>query len=102
MTGLESDGYRGFDVGVGLVVFQGEVVEGEGEQVLYFGVQAHAGQRMRLAAQLQVGLFDVVGVQVAVAAGPDELARLQVADLGDHQGQQGVAGDVEGYAEEDV
>ncbi len=44
----------------------------------------------------------MVGVQVAVPAGPDELARLQVADLCHHQRQQRVAGDVERYAQEDI
>ena len=39
---------------------------------------------------------------VAVAASPDEVAHFQAALLGQHMGQQRVAGDVEGYAQEDV
>jgi hypothetical protein len=44
----------------------------------------------------------VVAVDVAVAAGPDEVAHVQVALLRHHVGQQRVAGDVEGHAQEDV
>src|SRR5256885_7748127 len=44
----------------------------------------------------------MVVVDVAVAAGPDEVTHLQVALLGQHVGQQCVAGDVEGNAQEDV
>ena len=39
---------------------------------------------------------------MAVAAGPDERAGLEAALLGEHVGQQRVAGDVERDAEEDV
>ena len=94
--------HRRLDVRVGLVADQLEVLEAEGEQVLHVGVEPHARQRQRRAGELQVGLLQVVGVEVAVAAGPDELAGLEVADLRHHQGQQRVAGDVEGHAEEDV
>jgi hypothetical protein len=44
----------------------------------------------------------VVAVDVAVAAGPDEVADVQVALLRQHVRQQRVAGDVEGHAQEDV
>lgn len=84
---------------MGLITLQGEILEREREQILDLGVEPHGRQRIRLAAQLQVGLLDVVGIQVAVAAGPDELAGLQVADLRHHQCQQRVAGDIEGHAE---
>ena len=39
---------------------------------------------------------------MAVAAGPDELARLHAHLLRDQVGQQSVRGDVEGYAQEHV
>src|SRR3954469_1552693 len=44
----------------------------------------------------------MVRIEMAVAAGPDEDARLEPALLGEHMGQQGVACDVEGHAEKDV
>jgi hypothetical protein len=59
-------------------------------------------RRKRLARELQAGLLEVVAVEVRVAEGVHEVAGLVAADLGEHQGEQGVGGDVEGHAEEDV
>src|SRR3546814_16908990 len=44
----------------------------------------------------------MVGIEVAVAAGPHERAGFQPALVGEHVGEECVAGDVEGDAEEDV
>jgi len=44
----------------------------------------------------------VVGVDVAVATGPDEVAHLQVALLRHHVREQRVAGNVERHAQKDV
>lgn len=90
------------DGGPGIVVLQGEVLVLEAVDVLHGGIDLHYRQRARLAAQLEFGLLQVVRVKVQVAESVDELAGLQVADLGDHHGEQGVAGDVEGHAEEQV
>jgi hypothetical protein len=54
------------------------------------------------AAELQLHLRVVVAVDVAVAAGPDEVAHLQVTLLRHHVGEQGVAGNVEGHTQKDV
>ena len=43
------------------------------------------------ARQLLVRLRQMIQVQVAVAAGPDELARLKIALLRDHVREQRVA-----------
>ena len=59
-------------------------------------------KRPRLAAELQPHLLHVVGVDVAVAAGPDEGAGLKPAFAREHVGQKRVAGDVEGHAQEHV
>ena len=39
---------------------------------------------------------------MAIATGPDEVAHVQIALLGQHVREQGVAGDVEGHAEKNV
>ncbi len=44
----------------------------------------------------------MVRVQVQVAERVDEVARLESGDLGNHEGQQGVTGDVEGDTEEEI
>ena len=54
------------------------------------------------AAELQRHLFVVIAVNVAIAAGPDEVTHIQIALLGHHVCEQGVAGDVEGHAQENV
>ena len=54
------------------------------------------------ARELQIGLLQMIQIQVAVAAGPDELAGGEVALLRDHAGQQRVGGDVERHAEEHI
>ena len=58
--------------------------------------------RPRLARELQLDLLGMVAVDMAVAAGPDEVADAEVALLRQHVGEQGVARDVERHAEEDV
>ena len=67
---------------------------------LAFDVQGGGGKGC--AAELQFHLLEVVAVDVAVAARPDEVTHVQVTLLRHHVGQQGVAGDVEGHAQEDV
>src|ERR1700694_1282283 len=59
-------------------------------------------QRERRARQLQVRLLEMIQVQVAVAAGPDELAGLEIALLREQVRKQRVAGDVEWYAEKHI
>ena len=60
------------------------------------------GSGQRGARELQVDLLEVVEVEVAVAAGPDELAEAEVALLRHHVREQRVRRDVERHAEEDV
>src|SRR5260370_316165 len=85
-----------------MVVQQFEILEFEVVNVLNFRIQAHLRQGPGVASQLFFGLLDVVGVEVEVAKGVNERAGFEVADLGDHHGEQGIGGDVEGDAEENV
>ena len=91
-----------FDVRVGIVILQREVLVLEVEDALDLGVDAHLRQRARVTGKLQLGLFHVVGVDVRVAEGVHEVLGLQPANLRHHHRQQGVGGDVEGHAEENV
>src|SRR5436309_2220114 len=56
----------------------------------------------RVSAELLGDLLDVVVVDVAVAAGPDEVADMKPGLRGHHVGEQCVASDVERHAEEQV
>ena len=57
---------------------------------------------MRRARQLFTRLIEMVQIQVAVAAGPDEIAHIQIALLRDHVREQRIRSDVERHAQEDV
>ena len=60
------------------------------------------GGAIRLRGELQLDLRRMVVVEMAVAAGPDEVADVEVALLRHHVREQRIAGDVERHAEEDV
>ena len=74
------------------------IIENTGRPAVDF--QPWQGQG--LARQLQVRLFEMIAVQVAVATGPDEIARFEIALLGQHVRQQGIRGDVEWHAEKNI
>src|ERR1700736_5643395 len=59
-------------------------------------------RRIRRTCKLGIGLFEMVRVQVTVAARPDELSRLQIALLREHVREERVRGDIEGHAEKKV
>ena len=82
-----------------LVAAHLEVFELVVEQALGPAQDVQRGVGVRRARQLQFHLLEVVAVDVAVAARPDEVAHVQVALLRHHVRQQRVAGDVEGHAQ---
>ncbi len=80
-----------------LKIFKLVVEDGVG-----FALDVQCGVSKWFAAELQRYLLMVVAVDVTVATRPDEVAHIQVALLCHHVGEQGVAGDVERHAQEDV
>src|SRR5689334_14938493 len=54
-----SDGDRRLDAGMCLVVFQGEILVVEFENILHRWIEFHHWQGIRLARQLQFGLLDM-------------------------------------------
>ncbi len=91
-----------FDSRVRIVTFNLEVFKAVVEDRRGLAFDDQLRQRTRFAAQLQIGLLEMVAVQMGIATGPDEIADLQIALLRHHMHQQRVAGDVERQAEEDV
>src|SRR4051794_4836092 len=61
-----------------------------------------ARQGERLARELSPHLLEVIEVQMAIAACPDEVARRQIALRGDHVREQCIRCDIERDAEEYV
>ena len=89
-------------MGMGIVTYELKVFELEVEERLDIGVKLHLWQWSRLSCQLELGLFDMVQVEVGVARRVDEVPGLESRYLCHHLEQEGVRGDVEGYAEESV
>src|ERR1700693_6262087 len=54
------------------------------------------------ASQLQVGLLQMIEVQMAIAARPNEVPHFKIALLRQHVRQQRVGGDIEGHAEQSI
>lgn len=99
---LHLNGDRGLDRGVGVVTFEGEVFVAEILEPVHRGIEQHPREGTRFASELEAGLIEVVHVEVEIAEGVDEFLGFQSADLRDHHGEQGVGGDVEGDAEEEI
>lgn len=91
-----------FDGPVALVVDYLKVFKLVVEDGLRFALDMQRGVGKRFAAELQGDLLVVVAVNVAIATGPNKVTHIQIALLGHHVGEQGVAGDVEGDAQKDV
>lgn len=96
------DGYRGLDGWMWIVAHQLErfvrvVVDG-----LHIWVNKHDRHLPLLAAQLEFNLFLVVGVDVNIAALPNEVTDGVVGLLCKHESQQCVGRDVEWPAKEGI
>jgi len=87
---------------VALVVQHLEVFKLVVEDGRWFAFDVQSRVSEWFAAQLQRDLLVVVAVDVTVATRPNEVAHIQVALLGHHVGEQGIAGDVEGHTQEYV
>ena len=81
-----------------VVVLDGDVVEGEIEERSYGRVETHLRQRPRIARELEARLLEMVQIEMRIAEGMDEIARLQARRLGHHVGEQRIGGDVEGFS----
>jgi len=98
----ELHGHGILDWGVGVVAGDFDVLEVVVEDILWFALENEGGLGAGVAAELLFYAFDLVEVDVAVAAGPDEVAGFEVALLGDEVGQEGILGDVEDHADRTV
>lgn len=84
------------------VVHHFEVASLELEDIVDAFVDEQHRYGMWFTRQLQIDLIQVVAVDVNITAGPHEVASRVAGYVGDHFGQQRIAGDVERHAEEYV
>lgn len=92
----------GLDGLVTLVIAQLDVAEREVEQAGDVRIQYEGRRWERLAGKLLIDLIEMVGVQVDVAANPDQLAGYHVHHLRHHVRQDGVGRHIERHPEEHV
>src|SRR5512146_1010313 len=96
-----SDRHRRRNGGMMLVAHELEILVGVVEQSGGAPADPEPRRRKGSARELQPRLLEMVEIQMAVAARPDELTGLEVALLREHVSEQRVAGEGERYAEED-
>src|SRR5487761_632312 len=97
-----SDRDRRGNGGMMLVVHELEILVHIVEQGGGTPADVEPRRRERSARELQPRLLEMIDVEMAVAARPDELAGLEAALLREHVGEQRVARDVERHAEEHI
>ena len=85
-----------------VVVVHTNVLEAEIINFSHTGIDPQRGEWTEIPAQLLLHLLHVVRVNVQISERVDEFAGFQSADLGHHGEQDGVRGDVEWHAEEEV
>ena len=85
-----------------VVTNQFKILELEFINFFHRRIDFHPRQRTRLARELQLRLLQMIFVKMQIAEGVDKFARLQIADLRNHQREQRVAGDVERHAEKQI
>lgn len=73
---------------VRVVAFDADVLELEGKDILHVRVQLQGRQWPRVARQLQLGLVDMVAVEMRITQRMYEIADAVAADLGQHVGEQ--------------
>src|SRR5205823_9345398 len=70
--------------------------------VLHGWIQFHSWQWPRLTGKLELCLFAVISVKVQIAESVDKLTRFQIADLGDHEREEGVGSDIKGHPKKQI
>ncbi len=91
-----------FDSGVRFIAHDFKVFVLVVKNRIGFAFDVQFGIRHRCTAQLQCHLLGVVAVNVAIATGPNEIAHIQIALLRHHVREQGIAGNIERHAQENI
>src|SRR5215510_13647415 len=91
-TGVNLRRHGRGDVRMSLIIRDLEIIEPVIEDRLRFAFDDQLRQWIRLAAELQLHLVQVIQVDVAIPPGPNEFADVKIALLGDHVSQQSITG----------
>src|SRR5579863_468004 len=85
-----------------LVTLEHKILKTKRKYIPDRGIEPHHRQRIRLTAQLQFRLLQMVVVQMHIPEGVNKLSRCQITNLRHHQRQQGITGDIERDPEEHI
>ena len=85
-----------------VVAFEFKILELEIKDAVDVAIDDEARGFARGAGELGLNLLHMVGIDVRVAHGVDELPRFVARHMGEHFQQERVGGDVEGHAEEHI
>ena len=84
------------------VTHQLEVLVTEVEYIVNVWIDLHLRWWQGVSGQLLICLLQVVQIQVRVTQCVHELAGRKAGHLGNHQGEQGIGGDVKGNTQENI
>ena len=87
---------------MGVVFLEGKILEDKVVNVGDCRVEAHHRLLARLAGELFLRLFKMIGVKMEIAKGMHKIPYLKTRHLSKHHGKQGIGGDVERHAEKDI
>lgn len=97
-----SDGDRGLDCGMRVVVFDLKILVLEFEDVLHVRVDLYPGKGAGFAAQLELHLIEVVQINMEISKGVDEFKGFEARHLRHHHRQEGVGGNIEGNTQKGI
>ena len=93
------DGYRCGDVRMRIVTVKREVFDTEIKDVFDFWIQPHGRQWPDVSGQLQLGLIEMIAVDMVITDRMDEVPRTIVVPLRQHMRKQGITRYVEAHAD---
>lgn len=94
--------HRGLDGGMRVVACDLKILKPEIKDRGDGAGDPQGRQRAEVAGKLGLHLFHMVGIDMRVADGMDEIPGLIARDMGEHDEEEGVRGDVERHAKEHV
>ena len=90
------------NLGMRIISYHFEVLKFELVNIFHLPLDGYGGEWPWFSFQLLPQHLNMVRVDMSVAEGVNKVARLKSSDMGEHDGEQGLAGDVEGHPKSHV
>ena len=90
------------NLGMRIISYHFEVLKFELVNIFHLPLDGYGGEWPWFSFQLLPQRLDMVRVDMSVAEGVNKVARPKPSDMGEHDGEQGVAGDVERHSKSHV